>query len=126
MRGEPRGAAAARAVAPARIAEHVISEKLLRLQLRDWLAGRAAFAHPDRPARPADALWECAQRLREPPARRAAKPTQPLALLVEDVKADHRSPRSRRGMQSRMIGEAQIVSKPDNAGRHRWARHSGQ
>ncbi len=66
------------------------------------------------------------QRLRQPPARRATEWPHALAHFVEDIEAAHRSAGLRRRVQGRVIGQAQIVAKPDDDGcgglGHEWAQ----
>src|SRR5450755_378822 len=87
-----------------------------------------SFAQHQRCANRVEAVLQGPERLRQPPARRAAKRTgassaQRVACFVKDVKTDHRRACLRRGMQGRVIAEAEIVAKPDDAGGSGMAGH---
>jgi hypothetical protein len=59
-------------------------------------------------------LIKRAQRAGQPPACRA--PERAGAFVVEDIEAKQRSAGARSLRQRRMIGDAQVVAKPDNDG----------
>ena len=63
------------------------------------------------------------QRAAPPSGRAGASSAQRVARFVKDVKTDHRRARLRRDMQGRMIAEAEIVAKPDDAGGSGMAGH---
>ena len=74
-------------------------------------------------------LLQFAQRLRQPPARGGAERTRThavcvRAILVEHVEAYHRRAAPARRMQGRVIGEAEIVTEPDDDGFHGAGIHS--
>jgi hypothetical protein len=92
---------------------------------------RRPFAQHEGCAERGEAALQGPQRLCQPPARRAAKRArgrraQRLAGLVEYVKANHRLPGFGSRVQSGMIGKAQIVAKPDNAGGSGCSGHQGR
>ena len=98
---------------------------VVRASSRDDPGGRALAQHQrrcrSRRGASCSARSDCASHQRAaPPSGRAHRRAR---CFVEHVKADHRPARLRRGMQGGMIGEAQIVAKPDDAGRGGFAGH---
>ena len=93
--------------------------------------GRRALAQHERSAERGEAALQGPQRLRQPPARSAAERApglraRRLAGLVEYVKANHRQARFGGRVQGGMIGKAQIVAKPDDAGGSGSGGHQGR
>jgi hypothetical protein len=89
---------------------------------------RGSLAQQQRRAQPLEAFLQGPERLRQPPARRAAQRTRGrrarcAACFVEDVNADHRRAGAGGAMQGGMIGKAEIVAKPDDAGRSSSTGH---
>ena len=87
--------------------------------------GRRSFAQHQRSADRVQAFLQGAERLRQPPARRAAKGARVrrTAHLVQHLEANRRRGGLRGGVQGVMIGEAQIIAKPDDAGRGGFTGH---
>ena len=78
------------------------------------VAPRAASATPKR----LQARLQGAQRLRQPPPCRASQGTGVgAARFIQHVKTDHRPAGPYRRMQGRVIGKAEVVAEPDDAGR---------
>ena len=109
-------AATARAGAMAMSLKYTASALVWRASFGDDRRGRAT-AQDQRGAALAEAPLQAAQRLRQPPARRAAERTNPWAAFVEHIDAEHRSAAACRRGQGRVVGKPQIVAKPDQ----RWA-----
>ena len=108
------------------VPEHGVGAGLAR-ELGDDPSRRPRAQHQRHTER-AEPFLQRAQRLRQPPARRAAERTRGRgaecrALLVEHVEADHRRAGRRSGVQGGMIGKPQIVAEPDDAGSGGVAGH---
>jgi len=80
--------------------------------------GRRSLAQHQLTAQRVEAFLQGPQRLRQPPARRAAKRARARRTwrLVEGVETNHRLAGRGGGMQGGVIGKAEIVAKPDDAG----------
>ncbi len=90
--------------------------------------GRRSPAQQHRRAARCPACLQGAQRLRQPPARRATeRPCRWRAKLpagfVEHVETDHRHADARGSVEGGVIGQAQIVAEPDDMGAGRSAGH---
>ena len=59
---------------------------------------------------------EAAQRMGQPPFRCAARRSNTRALLVKNEGHEHRPARPGRGEERRIVGEPQVVPKPDEYG----------
>src|SRR5450631_240672 len=109
-----------------RVPEHRAGPGLARQPGDDRCGG--PFAQNQRRANRVEGPLQGPERLRQPPARRAAEragawSAQRSAGFVEHVKTDHRRAGLRGGMQGRMIAEAEVVAKPDDAGGSGMAGH---
>ena len=85
----------------------------LRREAGDGIGGRTP---PQRELAAASAhrLGKRAQRSCEPPPRRAAERAQARARFVEQIEAYDGPPGRRCGGKGRVVGEPQIVAKPDD------------
>jgi len=74
-----------------------------------------------------EACLQRPQRLRQPPARRAAERAQARARFVQHKEADHRRTGFGGGVQGGMVGKPQVIAKPDDDRRRGgWVGHPGR
>ena len=74
----------------------------------------ASATQHEPPAESLERIAECGEGAVQPPPRGAAERTDAGRLLVEHVDAHDRRPALDRGVQRRMVRDAQVVAEPDD------------